>query len=60
VVAGIGLTGTAGALTQMGRLAGGTGGPALVARASMALILLVYLVLAVRAFVREALRRPVP
>jgi hypothetical protein len=56
VVAGIGLVGTAGALGQMGRLLAGTGGPALVARTSMALILLVYVAFAARAFVRGALQ----
>lgn len=56
VVAGVGLIGTAGALVQIGRLLAGTGGPALVARTSMALVLLVYVAFAARAFVRDALQ----
>jgi len=61
LIAGAGLVATVGALGQVGNLLAGAGGlvrPALVARASMALILLVYLVFAVRASIQDALRRP--
>ena len=57
-VAGVGLVGTIGALAQLaGTLSsGGHATPALVARSSMALILLVYLGFAIAAFVRGSLR----
>jgi hypothetical protein len=60
VVAALGLVGTAGALSQLGAVLAGAGAPvrpSLVARASMALVLLVYLVFAVRSFILGALRR---
>ena len=58
VIAGLGLVATAGAIGQFGAglSGGGTLSPAIVARASMALLLLVYIAFAVRAFLQQAVR----
>ncbi len=58
LIAAVGCIATIGAVGQMAALTGSGGGtrPSQVSRASMALILLVYLAFAVRAFVQDALR----
>ncbi len=59
LIAGMGFAATATALSRfIGVVASGAGTtPALVSRASMALLLFVYLLVSVRAFVRDALHR---